>query len=177
LLLQGEKIDLRILERDDYHVLAEWLNKPEIFGEDNPLNRITQEEIGKMFDGPHGTRQFIVQNKEGRHIGYVSCYYVLHPSARWLEVGYSLIPSERGKGYGTEALRILVDYLFITEETDRIQAQTDQDNLASQKILEKTGFKKEGITRKAFHVKGEYRDSWIYSILRDEWKGPRILTK
>jgi len=59
----------------------------------------------------------------------------------------------------------------------RIQAQTDQRNVASQRVLEKAGFKKEGTLRKNFFMRGEWTDDYIYSILREEWKEPKILTR
>jgi ribosomal-protein-alanine N-acetyltransferase len=88
-----------------------------------------------------------------------------------------LVPSERGKGYCTEAIEIMVDYLFLSKDTMRIQACTDVRNAASQKVLEKTSFKKEGTMRKYLFIGGEVRDAYLYSILREEWKEPRILTK
>jgi RimJ/RimL family protein N-acetyltransferase len=101
----------------------------------------------------------------------------MHPAGKQLEVGFFLVPSERGKGYGTEALKIIVDYLFLSRSTMRIQVQTDPRNLASQRILEKAGFVKEGTLRKNFFMRGELRDCLLYSILREEWKEPKILTK
>jgi RimJ/RimL family protein N-acetyltransferase len=105
--------------------------------------------------------------------------HVLHlgTGTKQLEIGYTLLPSERGKGYGTEALRIMVDYLFLSKDVMRIQAQTDQRNAASQKILEKAGFKKEGTLRRNFFMRGEWTDDYIYSIIREEWKEPKILTR
>jgi RimJ/RimL family protein N-acetyltransferase len=88
-----------------------------------------------------------------------------------------LVPSERGKGYCTEAVRIIVDYLFLSRDTMRIQACTDTRNVASQKVLEKAGFKKEGTMRKYLFPRGELRDACLYSILREEWKEPKILTR
>jgi RimJ/RimL family protein N-acetyltransferase len=101
----------------------------------------------------------------------------LGTGTKQLEIGYALLPSERGKGYGTEALEMMVDYLFLARDTVRIQVQTDPRNVASQRIIEKVGFKKEGTLRKILFMRGELRDCYIYSILRDEWKEPRILTK
>jgi RimJ/RimL family protein N-acetyltransferase len=49
-----------------------------------------------------------------------------------LEIGYILVPSERGKGYCSEAVKIMVDYLFLSRELVRVQAITDVDNFASQ---------------------------------------------
>jgi RimJ/RimL family protein N-acetyltransferase len=88
-----------------------------------------------------------------------------------------MIPNERGKGYCTEAVRIIIDYLFLSRDVVRIQAQTETGNLASQKVLEKAGFKKEGTMRKCDFSRGELRDTHLYSILREEWKEPKILTK
>lgn len=71
----------------------------------------------------------------------------------------------------------MVDYLFLSKENMRIQAQTDARNVASQRVLEKAGFKKEGTLRKNFFMRGDWTDTLLYSILREEWKGPKILTK
>jgi ribosomal-protein-alanine N-acetyltransferase len=49
--------------------------------------------------------------------------------------------------------------------------------VASQKVLQKVGFKKEGIIRKSVFARGEWRDRALYSILREEWKEPKIPTK
>jgi len=49
--------------------------------------------------------------------------------------------------------------------------------VASQKILKKAGFKKEGTIRKNDFIRGEWRDRYLFSILREEWKEPKILTK
>jgi ribosomal-protein-alanine N-acetyltransferase len=50
-------------------------------------------------------------------------------------------------------------------------------NVGSQKVLEKAGFKKEGTIRKLFFLRGQLRDACLYSILREEWKEPKILTR
>ena len=175
-MLEGKKVNLRVMGRDDYALLMEWLNQPEVFGRYNPLHQVNMDDVGKIFTSPHEARPFIVEDKEGVKVGFIDYFYVLHPASRQLEVGYSFIPGERGKGYGTEALEMMVDFVFLTKDTVRIQAQTDPRNLASQKVLQKAGFIKEGVLRKAFFIRGEWTDSWMYSVLREEWKGPRVLT-
>jgi RimJ/RimL family protein N-acetyltransferase len=87
------------------------------------------------------------------------------------------VPTERGKGYCTEAAQIMLDYLFLSKETVCIQATTHVKNIASQRVLQKVGFKKEGIMRKRFFIQGEWQDIILFSILREEWKEPRILTR
>jgi RimJ/RimL family protein N-acetyltransferase len=93
------------------------------------------------------------------------------------EIGYVLIPNERGKGYCTEAVRMTVDYLFLSKELACIQAMADVRNVVSQRVLEKAGFQKEGTIRKRFFIRGEWTDNSVYSILREEWKEPKILTR
>jgi RimJ/RimL family protein N-acetyltransferase len=93
------------------------------------------------------------------------------------EIGYALVPSERGKGYCTEATQLVVDYLFLSKDIARIQATTHTKNVVSQKVLEKVGFEKEGTLRKPALIRGEWTDMFIFSILREEWKEPKILTR
>ena len=94
-----------------------------------------------------------------------------------MEINCFFVPSEKGRGYGTEATQLLVDYLFLSKDIHRIQATTHIKNTTSQRVLEKVGFKKEGIMRKRSFILGEWTDITLYSILREEWKEPKILTK
>ena len=176
-MLEGKNINLRVVEKEDLPLIAEWFNKPEVFGEYNPLHQVSRTDAEKMFEGPHEEKSFIIEKKDGSKIGFIGHFYVLHVAGRQLEIGYSLVPSERGKGHCTEAAQLMVDYLFLSKDTMRIQAQTDPRNVASHKVLEKVGFKKEGTLRKSFFMRGEWRDAYVYSILREEWKEPKILTR
>ena len=177
-MLEGKNVNLRVVEKEDLPLFAEWANKPEFFGEYNPLRQVSRAEIEKDYEkNPHEQTGFIIEKKDGSKIGYI-CHFVLtHPVGEILEIGYSLAPNERGKGYSTEAVEIMVDYLFLSKDVMRVQACTDTRNVASQKVLEKAGFKKEGTMRRYFFSRGEVRDANLYSILREEWKEPKILTK
>jgi len=177
-VLEGRNVNLRVMEKEDLPLFAEWVNKPEFFGEYNPLRQTSKPEIEKDYDKSTLEQTgFIIEKKDGSKIGYICHFTLVHPVGRPLEIGYSLVPNERGKGYGTEAVEIIVDYLFLSKSIMRVQACTDTRNLASQKALEKTGFKKEGTMRKYLFSRGELRDAYLYSILREEWKQPKILTK
>ena len=92
------------------------------------------------------------------------------------EIGYRIKPSERRKGYTTEAVRLLVDHLFRTKAIERIESVTDTENLPSQRVLAKNGFKREGELRKRFFLEGKYRDEYIYSLLREEWQKGRNIS-
>ena len=173
-MLEGKTVNLRILEKEDLKIAAEWANDPETVGVYNPLLQMSKTELEKMYENlTPEDKWFFIEKKDGSKIGYINH----SPAGKQLEIGYVLIPSERGKDYGTEAVTIMVDYIFLSKETARIQAHIDPRNMASQKVVEKNGFKKEGLIRKCFFAKGEWRDMLLYSILREEWKEPKILTK
>jgi RimJ/RimL family protein N-acetyltransferase len=176
LVLLGEKIRLRPIEKSDMDDLFNWWNDPEFAGEyasDYPKSRIEVEELVK------GGWFFIIEDRlEHRKFGFIVYYLVRSDYLHLFEIGYRIKPSERGKGYTTEAARLLVDYLFTTKkEIERIESVTDVENVPSQRVLEKNGFKREGELRKRIFNKGQYRNEYMYSLLREEWKGPKIPTK
>ena len=88
------------------------------------------------------------------------------------EIGIALAPEYRGRGIGTEAQRQLVDYLFETTTAHRIQAGTELDNIAEQKALERVGFTREGVNRGVHFRAGQWRDSVMYGLIRDEGGEP-----
>ncbi len=174
-MLQGKNVNLRIVEKEDLPLLLEWFNNPEIAGRYEPLDpQQSKKEFEERYDklGPD-EKAFFIEKKDGSKIGSIGHFLKDHS----IEIGYSVLPNERGRGYCTEAVQIMVDYLFLSRDIVRVQAHTHTENKASRRVLEKSGFKKEGIVRKDTFTRGEWRDSCIYSILREEWKEPRILTK
>jgi len=90
------------------------------------------------------------------------------PSSYCWEIGIVLLPEARGRGYGTQAQRLLARYLFAHTTVHRIWAGTEVDNLAEQRALEKAGFTREGITRATGWRDGAWRDGVIYSLLRTD---------
>ena len=173
-MLEGKVVNLRIEEKEDMRLVAEWVNNPDYFGEYIPLMQQSRTELEKGYETmPPEVRWFIIEKKDGSKIGSIGHF----PVGKLFEMGYAIIPSERGKGCCTEAVKIMVDYLFLSKDIGRIQAHTDIRNVVSQKVLEKVGFKKEGTIRKSTFIRGEWRDMYLYSILREEWKEPKILTK
>ncbi len=170
-MLEGKTVNLRVMEREDLGVLQEWDNTPEFMGEYEPLRQETKTELEKTFDNLKDAQWFFVQKKDGTKIGYVAHFL----AAGETELGYFVVPDERGKGYVSEAIEIMIDYLFLSRNIVRIQAKADPENIASWKALEKVGFKREGVLRKTFFCRGKWRDDCIYSILREEWKEPKIL--
>ena len=181
-MLEGNRVNLRIMEREDVEFSFEFSNQMGFWGEYDPIpQQRSKAERFKLFDSPSQLAilseraRFVIEKKDGTKIGTIAHWFV-QPN-RYMEIGYDLIPSERGKGYGTEAVQIMVDYLFLSRDIVRIQAMTHVRNKASQRVLEKSGFKREGTVRKSGFVRGEWVDAYLYSALREEWKGPKALPR
>jgi RimJ/RimL family protein N-acetyltransferase len=172
-LLEGKLVNLRVIEKDNPPLLADWSNDLEFFS-DMWFPQMSKTEWEKRYDSfTPETKWFFIEKKDGTKIGTV--FHFLN--GNYMEIGYILAPSERKKGYGSEAIKIIVDYLFLTKDLVRVQAITGVDNFASHRILEKAGFTKEGIMRNSAFIRGEWKNGCLYSILREEWKEPKILTK
>lgn len=172
-MLEGKTVNLRIIEKEDLPTIKEWVCDPKFEGEYEPFNQETVKDLEKQYDDLGKGQWFFIERKDGGKVGYM-CHYLF--AGELVELGYAVLPEERNRGYCTEALRIMVDYLFINKPIVRIQVQTDERNMPSHKILEKAGFRKEGVLRKNYFSRGQWTDSALFSILREEWKEPSVLT-
>jgi len=132
-------VNLKVAEKEDLPLLSEWFNSPEFAGRYNPLDaQESKMDIEKRYEKLGSEKMwFLILKKDESKIGYFGLGLV----GPYWEIGYVLISSERGKGYCTEAAQLMVDYLFLTKDIARIQATTHTKNVASQKVLEKVGFK------------------------------------
>ncbi len=173
-MLEGRNVNLRVVEKENLQLLAEWSNNPEYLGEYVWLPQQSMAEWERRYDSlPAGTKWFFIEKRDGTKVGTAFHWLI----GDLLEISCILSPNERSKGLGTEATELMVDYLFLSKDIVRIQAHTLSENIVSQKVLQKAGFKKEGIIRKSVFSRGEWKDRTLYSILREEWKEPKILTK
>ena len=86
-------------------------------------------------------------------------------------IGFSMDGRIRGRGYASEAMRALLDFGFVTLGLHRITALADVENARSHVVLEKLGFRREGRLSQNFLVRGMWRDSDLFALLRSEW-GP-----
>jgi RimJ/RimL family protein N-acetyltransferase len=168
------------MEREDVDFLAEHRNNINCMGEYwSDIDQSSKSELMKQFDNPSNlvilleAKFFIIQKKDGTRIGEIR--HFLDTPHHLMELACWLVPSERKKGYGTEATQLMVDYLFLSKEIARIQAIVDVRNIASQRVLEKAGFQREGTVRDGYFNRGEWRSEYLYAILNREWKEPKII--
>lgn len=116
-----------------------------------------------------GVRLVVEGREDGRFVGWcgLSSY---DEDFRSVELTYVLAREVWGRGYATEAVGALVGWAYDTLDLNRVHAVTDTRNAASGRVLEKLGFVLEGTVREDCVVDGVVSDSWVYGLLRREWR-------
>lgn len=94
----------------------------------------------------------------------------LKEDARQAEIGFSLARAYQRQGYAGEAIRRLLDYLFGELELHRVRAICDVENVASARLLERVGMRREAHFIESFWIKGQWSSEYWYAILRREWQ-------
>jgi RimJ/RimL family protein N-acetyltransferase len=89
---------------------------------------------------------------------------------RQCEIGFTLAERYQGHGYATEAVRLLIGYLFTVRGKHRIIAYCDTRNAPSAAVLERLGMRREGHLRESTWAKGEWTDDLLYAVLDHEWQ-------
>ena len=88
------------------------------------------------------------------------------------EVGYGVTSAARGKGIATSAVRLITERVFAETGFRKLIAYVHEENLSSRKVLEKIGFRQEGILREHYLVNGAPANEIVYGILRREFRAP-----
>ena len=168
----SDHVRLRPVAEDDLVVLDRFNEGPEAastfgwLGWQSPGQwRRRWAENGLL--GDDGGQLMVVRGTD--RLGYVSWRRIqtARTSFCW-SMGIALLPEARGQGYGTEAQRLLVRYLFAHSQLNRVEAATEVGNIAEQRALEKAGFTREGVLRGIAFRNGRWRDGVLFSVLRDE---------
>ena len=123
----------------------------------------------QMAEDGTGVRLAVDRVCDGAFIGWCSLTR-WNPDHRSASMGYCFDDAAWGHGYATEAAYALLQWAFDTLDLNRVQAQTDTRNAASARVLEKLGFVREGTLREDCVVNGEVSDSWVYGLIRREWR-------
>ena len=111
----------------------------------------------------------VTEKSTGRLIGAVEITLGGHDDLQGM-IGYCYSKRAWGQGYATEAAGALIKFGFEKLNLHRICAYCDVFNIASQRVLEKNGMRREGCFRKNSFIRGEWRDNYQYAILREEWE-------
>ncbi len=173
-MIQGEKINLRLVTEKDLSSLYTALSNLSHRGEYFPQTFTSEASFRKNFNETgfwsDDFGRFIIMNKNDNMVG--SIYYfktVIYSDA--LEIGYMLFGDEyKGKGYMTEAINMLVNYLFSTKTLNRIQACISPAHIASKKTVSKAGFQFDGLRRQKMYLHGKHIDLEEYCILREDFE-------
>jgi RimJ/RimL family protein N-acetyltransferase len=116
-----------------------------------------------------GARLAIERSADDMFIGWchLSQWNPVYRSAR---IGYCLDEVAWGNGFATEAAGAVLQWAFDTLDLNRVQSEADTRNTVSARVLEKLGFIREGTLREDCIVAGEISDSWVYGLLRRDWR-------
>ncbi len=175
-MLYGDNVYLRPFTRADLPLFDQWANDLTFNSEFNSfgLERSGALEAGfaqaGLLDGQQGMLVVVLRDGDvvAGDVSYHQVRYGPNEGSRAYNIGITLAPEHRGKGYGVEAQQLLAAYLFATYPVMRVEAATDVANTAEQRALEKAGFTREGIVRKAQWRAGAWHDLVLYSKLRGE---------
>jgi RimJ/RimL family protein N-acetyltransferase len=168
-------IKLRAVDEDDLPFLHKLTSDPDHtglhqwYGWQNPHRLRRRWEDDGLVGDEGGV---LIITKDDDQAGFVSWRKQLasRASFSWA-MGLIVAPEFRGKGYGTEAQKLIVRYLFDHTTVNRIEASTEIGNLAEQRALEKAGFTREGVLRGAGFRAGKWHDGVLYGIVRADLDG------
>lgn len=172
--LIGRRVYLRPFSKNDLSHVQKWFNDPQIrrlIGEVTPMSRAEAEKWYKQLRADKNRIWFVIVLKRGnRVIGEAGLLRMFRP---WRATDMSIIIGEKdawGKGYGTEAGHLLLDYAFERLGFHRISIGVVGFNERALRFWEGLGFKKEGVHRDGYYCDSEYSDFVMMSILEDEFK-------
>ena len=175
--LETENLILRELTLDDLPFYFSHFNKHEIvmgiaFPGPATMDAARAEFEKNILDDwrtDSGLRWGIIYKPEGSLVGTCGIYEWDHPSRR-AEIGYDLEPTYWGRGIMTEAVKAMIRHGFTEMGLNRIQAIIDYANDRSMRLVERLGFKQEGVLRQRSYFNGEFRNDIIFCLLHKDWK-------
>lgn len=172
----SERVTLRTLEQADIPFVQRAYANPEIrYPGGVPLQ--DQGQLEAWHEEQSGDQFLVCLDEENaspsqasedavRPIGAIS---LTDTDWRRPELSYWLVPEVHGEGYGKEAVALVIEYGFRVYATPAVGARVYDFNDASRGLMESLGFTEEGRIRKDRFIDGEYRDTILYGLLRQEW--------
>ncbi|MCU7557989.1 GNAT family N-acetyltransferase [Macrococcus capreoli] len=168
-------IHYRQLELDDIEAIYDLLTKDETSRYQSWVIETledTEQYINQMISLCEQKKMHyrVIEDKDTQKLIGV-CRITLNQKHHKGEIGYMIHPDYWGKGIATHAAKDLIRYGFDDLSLNRIYAVTDVRNNGSIRVLEKCGLQREGLMRQDKIIRGNYRDSYMYSILKQEYRG------
>jgi ribosomal-protein-alanine N-acetyltransferase len=175
--LVTDRLLLREFVEDDWRAVLAYQSEAQYL-KYSPWTHRTAEEVQDFVRGfidwqgerPRTKYQLAITLRvEGRLIG--NCGIRIETAdSRQANIGYEIAPGYWGEGYATEAARAMVAFGFGELRLHRIWARCVAENVASYRVLEKVGMRREGRLREQECMKGQWRDTLVYGILDHEWR-------
>lgn len=172
--LVGEKVAIRPIERADLPVVLPWWNDPEVmyYADDNPHPSTTLQELEERYEQEErsdSTERFIIETLDGESIGDL-VYFGYRPDTRNVQIGILIgVKKYWGRGYGSEAIRLWLKYLFEHRHVHKVSLTVSDFNLRAIRAYEKCGFRRDGVLRHNAIIDGKYVDHLVMSLLEDEY--------
>lgn len=176
--LVGNNVYLRMLEVSDaeevldYEVRNRVFFKPFTYIKDESFytleaqqDRIKTNKEKSENDLYYGFGIFLKETD--KLIGISMLAEILRGDLQSCFVGYSLDEDHNGKGYTTEAVKLVVEYGFNELKLHRIEAGVMPHNIGSIRVLEKSGFHKEGLAKKNVRINGKWEDHQVLAIINE----------
>lgn len=177
--LETERLILRKFKESDVDTFFNYRTNPQVAlyqseGWVNYKYEQAVEFVNKQMNFEPGIQdtwfQVAIELKDtGNLIGDMAIH-TLPEDINQVEIGFSLNPIYQNKGFGIEAVKCLLGYIFNVLNIHRVIAITDVRNKSSIKLLEKVGMRKEGHFIKNIWYKGEYTDEYLFALLNEEWQ-------
>jgi RimJ/RimL family protein N-acetyltransferase len=173
-VLEGTSVRLRPPARSDLEGIFAWYNDPETVA---PFDRFATDTFDAFADSVAAAPEdpaslaprFVVETRAEKEVVGVVGHYRPHPVLEFVDVWYILgKTAARGRGYGREAVGLLVRHLFATETVERVGATCDVENVPSYRLLEGLGFRRDGTLRQALFHHGRWHDVHIYGLRRSD---------
>jgi len=179
--LQTERLVLRDFREGDWEAVHRYACDPQVVrymkwgpNSEEETKAFVQRALSTQQEDPRRAFELAVTLKEtGALIGACSLH-VSRPEHRQGWIGYCFHRAYWGRGYGTEAASVLIALGFEQLGLHRIFATCDARNLASARVLEKAGMRREGHLRHDEWLRGEWRDTYLYAILEHQWDPARV---
>lgn len=175
-MLRGNKVGLRARHEDDVPILRAELYDDVVNSsraEGRPWRPITPGSKDSRLvvdDTEQGHVPFSVVELDGGTLVGTAVLWNIDNHNRSAHIGLGLLPSSRGKGYGTDVVAVLCHYGFVVRGLQRLQIETLSDNAAMLHSAERNGFVREGVLRSSAWVMGEFLDQVLLGRLVQDWK-------